>query len=88
MEIEFDPDKDHINMRKHGLSLSNAGLIDWSSAMIVEDSRMDYGEKRYQALGMLGDRLYFIAFTPRNGAMRVISLRKANKKEVFSYEQA
>lgn len=87
MNIEFDPDKDNINMQKHGVSLADAGLIDWSSAKIVEDGREDYGETRYQALGMLGDRLYFVAFTPRNGAMRVISLRKANKKEVSNYEQ-
>ena len=87
MDIEFDPEKDQINIQKHGLSLADAGLIDWSSAIIVEDSRVDYGETRYQALGMLGDRLYFIAFTPRNGVMRVISLRKANKKEVCSYGQ-
>lgn len=87
MDIEFDPDKDHSNMQKHGLSLADAGSIDWSSAIIVEDNRAEYGETRYQALGMLGDRLYFVAFTPRNGAMRVISLRKANKKEVCKYEQ-
>lgn len=87
MDIVFDLDKDHINMQKHGLSLSNAGLIEWSSAIIVEDSRADYGESRYQALGMLDGRLYFVAFTPRNGAMRVISMRKASKKEVCRYEQ-
>jgi uncharacterized DUF497 family protein len=86
--IEFDPAKNHINMQKHGVSLADAGLIDWSSARIVEDRRKDYSESRYQALGMLGGRLHFVAFTPRNGVMRVISLRKANMKEVRSYEQA
>ena len=88
MIIEFDLAKDRVNMQKHGMSLADAGLIDWSSAMIVEDGRKDYSETRYQALGILDDRLVFVVFTPRNDAIRVISLRKANKREVRNYEQA
>lgn len=49
MEIEFDPDKDAINRRKHGLSLADAALIDLDRAAIVEDRRFDYGERRFLA---------------------------------------
>ncbi|MBK4739137.1 BrnT family toxin [Noviherbaspirillum pedocola] len=86
MEIEYDSAKDENNVRKHGVSLADAGLIDWSSALIRRDLRRDYEEQRYQAFGMLNGRLYLVVFTPRNGAMRVISMRKANKREERKYE--
>ena len=46
-----------------------------------------YGERRYLALGMIGDRLHAAMFTPRAGKVHVISLRKANQREVKAYEQ-
>lgn len=49
--------------------------------MIVEDTREDYGETRYQALGMLGTHLHMLVFTPRADAVHVISLRRANQRE-------
>ena len=55
--------------------------------MINEDVRKDYGERRYRALGYIGDRLHAVVFTPRAGKVHVISLRKANKREVNQHEQ-
>lgn len=55
--------------------------------MIEEDDRKDYGERRYRALGFIGDRLHAVVFTPRAGKVHVISLRRANKREVKQYEQ-
>ena len=88
MEIEFDPAKDLANQRKHGLSLSAAGLVDWGSAVIRNDTRQDYLEDRFQAIAEYEGRLYFVAFTVRGHAIRVISMRKANKREEKRYEQA
>ena len=51
------------------------------TALIVEDTRRDYDEKRYQALGMIGEYLHMLVFTPRDGAAHVISLRRANHRE-------
>ena len=51
------------------------------TALIVEDTRRDYDEKRYQALGMIGEDLHMLVFTPRDGAVHVISLRRANHRE-------
>jgi uncharacterized DUF497 family protein len=48
---------------------------------MVEDLRKDYGERRFQALGLIGDRLHMMVFTPRANKAHVISLRKPNKRE-------
>ena len=85
MLIEFDPAKDEINRAKHGMSLADAERIDWETAIINVDDRNEYGETRYQALGLIGARVHFVAFTVRAGAVRVISLRKANKREEKRY---
>lgn len=53
---------------------------------MVEDSRRDYGERRFQALGWVGQRLFMLVFTPRDGGIHVISLRKANQRERKRYE--
>ena len=83
--IEFDPGKDDINRAKHGLSLADAEHLDWEAANIVPDHRFDYGELRSQAYGMLYGRLHVIAFTRRDGRLRVISVRRANVREIRRY---
>lgn len=88
MLIEFDPVKDSANQAKHGVSLATAGLIDWETALVRQDSRKDYGEDRFQALGTVDGRLYLVAFAIRGESLRVISMRKANKREERQYEQA
>ena len=82
MQIEFDPDKDAYNQRKHGLSLADAALLGIEAAFIVPDVRRDYGEARFQAYGLIGGRLHVLAFTMRGQVLRAISLRKANSREV------
>lgn len=87
MHIEYDQTKDEANQRKHGVSLAEAGSVEWSTALIRRDDRREYTEQRFQAFGILNGRLYQVVFTPRNGVMRVISMRKANKREERKYEQ-
>lgn len=53
--------------------------------MIVEDRRKQYGERRFRALGPIGDRLHVVVFTARGANLRIISLRKANAREVETY---
>ncbi len=62
--------------------------LDWATALIWEDTRKDYGERRYCVLGFIAGRLHSAVFTPREGKPRVISLRKANRREVKRYEKA
>lgn len=88
MQITYDPAKCERNTAERGLSFELVRAFDWSAALVLEDQRQDYGERRFQALGFIGDRLYMLVFTPRPGAVHVISLRKANKREVTGYEQS
>lgn len=86
MTITYDPEKNERNLVERGISLDRAADFEWSSALVVEDTRKDYGEPRFQALGFIEERLHMLVFTPRRGDMHVISLRKANKREVKRYE--
>ena len=88
MEIEFDPSKDQANLAKHGISLAAAAEIDISHAAVIEDERLDYGETRFVAYGPLGGRLYAMCFTMRGDVVRVIGLRKANRRERTRYGQS
>lgn len=86
MEIEFDPEKNARNIELRGISFEKAALFEWDSAAIIPDTRMDYGEPRYRAFGLIENRLHALVFTPREATIRVISLRKANRREVLRYE--
>lgn len=46
--------------------------------VVNADARRSYGEERYQMIGMIAQRLFVLVYTPRSGAMRIISARKAN----------
>ena len=85
MNIEFDPSKDDANIEKHGLSLSFASELERESALTWPDTRKEYGENRRCALVISGQRLYFVAYVPRGRKRRIISLRKANQREVKRY---
>ena len=85
VEIEFDPDKDQSNRDKHGVSLADAERMDLDAASVVADERRSYGAVRRQAYGLIDGRLHVRVFTMRGEVMRVISLRKANAREVRRY---
>ena len=82
VKIEFDPDQSAANQVKHGLSLGDAEGMDFDTAIYAPDHRYDYGEDRTQALGLIGGRLHMPVFTRCGDALRAISLRKANSREV------
>lgn len=69
----------------HGLSFERAADFDFEHARMLIDDRRDYGETRYLAFGLLGDRLHALVFTETARGIRVISLRRANKREVRRY---
>lgn len=88
MEVSFDLRKDAQNLSLRGLSFARATDLDWQTAMVHEDQRRDYGERRFVALATLDGRLHVICFTPTRKGIRVISFRKANERERGIYEQA
>jgi len=85
MEIVFDAAKDAANTTKHGVSLADAEDIEWDDAVIWEDQRKDYGETRMVGIGYIGLRLMHVVFVDRNDSRRIISLRKANSREMKRY---
>ena len=86
MVVEFDPEKSARNVEERGLAFDLVNEFDWSTALILEGDRQDYGELRLVVFGLIGTRLHAAVVTPRADDFRVISLRKANKKEVRLYE--
>lgn len=88
MRFDFDPNKNRVNLEKHGLSLSLAQELDWDAALLWIDDRQDYGETRVLALAPKTEILYYVAFVDRADARRIISLRRANRREVKRYVQA
>jgi uncharacterized DUF497 family protein len=87
MQIEFDPEKNAGNIELRGISFEDVARFEWHGAIIIPDTRRDYGEPRYRAFGFIDTRLHALFFTPREGKMRVISLRKANRREMLRYEK-
>ncbi len=85
MRFSYDPAKSERNALERGLPFDLAAEFDWDTALIIKDRRVAYGEHRYQALGLIGERLHKLVFTPRDDTVRVISLRKANRRERRRY---
>lgn len=85
MRIEFDPAKDEANIAKHGLSLRLAAELDWDVARVHVDERLHYGETRLVAFVERDQRLYSVVFVERDDVKRIISLRRANRREVRTH---
>lgn len=86
MDIEFDPAKDAQNRAKHGISLAAAAELDWSAMVTREDVRRSYGEPRLIGMSTLSSRVHVVVFVERGESTRVISLRRANNREIARYE--
>ena len=87
MKLEFDPQKNARNIRDRGLSFEDVPLLDWENAWVEQDARRDYGEDRYVAYACRENRLYIVCFTFRADVLRILSYRKANRREEKRYAQ-
>lgn len=85
MKITYDTAKNNRNSEERGLPFDLVENLDWDSAIIIEDIRKDYGERRFRVAGSINGMLYIVVFTPRNDAVHVTSFRKANAREVKEY---
>ncbi|MGA2897332.1 MAG: BrnT family toxin [Acidobacteriaceae bacterium] len=85
MDISYDPAKNERNIRERGLNFELAADFDFTTAEIDPVFRND--ELRYLAKGFLGERLHVLCFKVVEDGIRVISFRKANKREVRRYEE-
>ena len=86
MEYEWDEAKAKANLARHKVDFSDATEFDWETAIETYDDRSDYGEDRWIALGFIRDKLYVLVYTLRSDKIRIISLRKAKKRERNFYE--
>ena len=87
IDYEWDEHKRAANRKKHGVEFAIAENFVWESAILIEDDRIDYGETRYRAMGLIGIHIYALVFTMRGNTVRVISLRKATRQEKKDYDK-
>lgn len=87
MAIEFDSAKDARNLAKHGISLARAAELFEQPFREIEDLRADYGERRFIAYGLIEERLFACVYVWRGERRRIVSLRKANRRETDAYRQ-
>lgn len=78
MQITFDPAKNTRNVAERRLSFDLVSQFDFATSAIQQDTRSDYNEPRYVAIGFVAARLHVVCFTPTAEGIRVISFRKAN----------
>ncbi len=81
MDFEFDDTKDAINIANHGVSLALGEAVIRGLVGEAMDDRRNYGETRINAFGLIEGRLFACTYTIRSGATRIISVRKANRRE-------
>ena len=88
MQFQWDEEKNEQNIRKHGFDFADAWEVFQNPLMARIDSREDYGEDRWQGIGVLQGRTVVVVFAERNrDNVRIISLRIANKNEREPYEK-
>jgi uncharacterized protein len=85
-DFEWDPEKDSLNIQKHGIDFATAKLI-WDDPVFERiDHRHDYGEVRFQAFGVAENHILTVIFTWRGEVRQIISARRANFREKRFFE--
>lgn len=85
VRYEWDEAKRQGNLTKHGVDFTLADGFDWEAAWVLEDTRQGYREARFVAYAPIGTRLHALVYTLRGTTVRIISLRKANRREFNRY---
>ena len=87
MSLEWDQNKNIINIKKHGIDFDDADKIFKNPILTKIDERIDYKEKRWIGIGRLEKVTVVLIFTKRGKKIRIISMRKANKIERRIYNE-
>ena len=87
MQFSCDPNKSRANYFKHGIVLEFAQYLDWTKEVVWQDARYNYNEVRMSGLVPLEGKVYAVVYVVRAEFTRMISLRKANKREANHYEK-
>jgi uncharacterized DUF497 family protein len=87
IKIEFDADKREKTLVERGLDFARASEVFSGVTVTAEDARFDYGELRFATIGVLDGRMVVMVWTPRGESRRIISMRKANEREIAKFAQ-
>jgi len=89
MEFEWDEAKSEACFTERGFDFAYVVRAFLDPKRIVRsDARRDNGEDRYQLIGSIEQRVFFVVYTLRGATIRIISARKADRREVHEYEIA
>lgn len=88
MEFEWDPGKRVDNLLKHGLDFAEAHHLFKNIVHMKIYKRRDYGETRYQCMGLIDNQIAMMVFTVRKNSIRIISLKKVNEREKRIYQKS
>jgi uncharacterized protein len=84
--FEWDDDKARTNIATHKIDFEDAKLVfDDPGVLDDPDETMNYGEDRFRSIGMVNGRLIAVFYTQRDVRLRIISARKATRKEQTAY---
>ena len=87
MNFEWDEAKSEACFQERGFDFAYAARAFFDPARAIHaDTRRNYGEERYRLMGCIEQRVFVGVYTPRHDAIRIISARKANQREVKHYE--
>ena len=85
-DFEWDNEKNASNIRKHGVSFEDATRVFYDEFSYMAYDDRDYGEDRFQIIGMAYEKILFIVYTERNeNTIRIISARRADREESEAY---
>jgi len=85
MKFEYDMKKSLSNKQKHGIDFEEAKLL-WNDDKMVEIKTSYEDEERFINIGKITAKIYAVVTTYRKESIRIISARKARKKEIEIYE--
>jgi uncharacterized protein len=86
MGFQWDTDKSASNEAKHGISFLQAAQIFRGPVLKAQDTRRDYGETRFIALGAFDGEVLRVVFTERGGDIRLISAWRASQHDRKKYQ--
>lgn len=84
-DFEYDDDKSQANLAKHGIDFQDAQAL-WKDPNLLEIQATSEDEPRFLTIGLIGSKHWSAVITYRNGAIRLISVRRSRKREVELYE--
>ena len=88
MDLEWDEAKSDLCRKSRNFDFAYVISIFIDPLLVIQkDQRWDYGEDRFKATGVIEGRIFVVIYTKRVSAIRVISARRANRREVKRYEE-